>query len=94
MFPFYYGWFSDFKTVFVFLLAKKIPVVVRFESYIGEFNIKRTYKIFLSLKKTLSDGHGANLRPLCNSNMAEVSIVNVKWSQKNLNKCYPLVMQV
>ena len=30
-------------------------------------------------KKTISDGPSANLRPLHNSNMAEVNIV--KWSQ-------------
>ena len=44
----------------------------------GDFNGKRAKKHNI-LKKALSDGPSANLRPLYNSNVAKVSIV--KWSQ-------------
>ena len=39
MFPFYYGWLPDSKTVFVFLVAQVFQEVVSFESYISEFNV-------------------------------------------------------
>ena len=44
----------------------------------GDFNGKQAKKHNI-LKKALSDGPSANLRPLYNSNVAKVSIV--KWSQ-------------
>ena len=44
----------------------------------GDFNGKQDKKHNI-LKKALSDGPSANLRPLYNSNVAKVSIV--KWSQ-------------
>ena len=48
-----------------------------FESCNGDFNWKQAKKNIL--KKALSDGLSANLRPLYNSNVAKVNIV--KWSQ-------------
>ena len=48
----------------------------------GDFNGKQAKKHNI-LKKALSDGPSANLRPLYNSNVAKVSIV--KWSQISIS---------
>ena len=78
MLPIFSQWLSDSKTVFVSSLAIIFLVKVKILGGNGDFNGKWTYKLNI-LKKALSDGLSANLRPLYNSNVAKVSIV--KWSQ-------------
>ena len=64
----------DVKTAFVFSLALFFPVSVQFLGYNGNFNGKWGCKLNI-LKKSLSDEILANLRPLFDSNMVELSIV-------------------
>ena len=74
---------SDSKTVFFLLLSSLI--ISREVIFLGsnrDFNGKWGLKVNI-LKKTLSDGPSADLRPLYNCNVAKVSII--MWSQISIS---------